>query len=112
MAKDFEALVEELKNLKNAEEEAEKIVENAEREAEKIIRDAEEQAASLMSEAEAETKKAAQDMRQKADAAITSEVDNLEKEFIWKRREMKNKVSENINEAVSYIFNRVLKTEV
>lgn len=112
MSKDFEALVEELKSLRNAEEEAKKIIENAEREAEKMIREAEEQAASLMSKAEAETRKAAQDMRQKADAAIASELGDREKEFAAKRREMKNKVSENIDEAVSYIINRVLKTEV
>lgn len=108
MPKDFDILIEELKALRNAEDEARKIVENAEKEAEKIIRDAEEQAAALMSETEEDVRKAARTMRQKAGVSIDSEVDNLEKESISEMKELRDKASKNVDEAVSYILNQVL----
>ena len=107
--KDFETLIEELKVLRNAEDEARKIVENAEKEAEKTIRDAEEQAATMMSETEEDVREATRVMRQEADVSIDSEVDNLEKESISEMKEIRNKASKNIDEAVSYIFNQVLE---
>ncbi len=112
LPKDFEALVDELRILKAAEEEAEKIVENARKEAEKIIREAEEQSAGVMSGKEEEIRKAAREVRQKAEAAVASEIDGLEQQYVSDVKKMKNKASENTDEAVAYIFDQVLKTKV
>lgn len=112
MPEDFEALVDELETLKEAEEEAKKIMDNAQKEAEKIIREAEEWSATVMSGAEEEIRKAARDMRQEADAATTSEVDSLEQEYVSDVKEIKNKASKNTDEATAYILDQVLKTEV
>jgi vacuolar-type H+-ATPase subunit H len=112
LPKDFSDILNDLKILKNAEEEAKKIVETADFEAEKTIRDAEEQAASVVSEIETEVRKAARDLREEADVNITSEVENLEKEFVQDVKEMKDRASEKMDEAVSYVINRVLEIEV
>ncbi len=111
LPKDFEALVDELKTLREAEEEAEKIVESAEREAEKMIQGTEEQSAAVMSEMEEEVRKAARAMREEADAEVKSETDNLEEDFISNIKEIKNKASKKAEEAVSYIFNQVLEAK-
>lgn len=66
----------------------------------------------MISETEAEIRKADQEMRQKADAEIASQVSNLEKAFMSDVKKMKNKASKNVDEAVSYTINRILKTEV
>lgn len=110
MPKDFEALVNELKILKEAEEEAKKIVENAKKEAEKMIRNTEEQSATIMSETEVEVRKAARDMRQEADAEITSKADNLEEGYRSEVKDITNKASKNIEEAVSYVLTQILET--
>jgi vacuolar-type H+-ATPase subunit H len=109
--KDFDALLDELKILKNAEEDAKRMIDNSNVEAEKIIRGAEEEAASIISQTETEIRKAARDLREDADAGIKSEVDSLEKEFAQEVKEIKAKASEKMDEAVSYVLDRVLKLE-
>jgi len=112
LPKDFEALIDELKTLKEAEEEAKKIIDDAQKEAEKIIREAEERSATVMSGAEEEIRKAARDMRQEADAATTSEVDSLEQGYVSDVKEIKSKASKNTDEATAYILDQVLKIAV
>ena len=58
---------------------------------------------------EEDVREATRVMRQEADVSIDSEVDNLEKESISEMKEIRNKASKNIDEAVSYIFNQVLE---
>jgi V/A-type H+-transporting ATPase subunit G/H len=111
MPKDFEALVDELKALKEAEEEAAKIVENAERDAEKMIREAEEQSANIMSETEEDIRKASRELRQDAHADTRSEADSLEKNYATDIKRIKNKASKNMEEAVAYVVNQALETK-
>ena len=112
MPGDFDDLLSDLKILKKAEEEAEKIVEDANIEAEKTLRDAEEQAASVMSEIETEIRKAARDLREQANADTKSEIDSLEDNFIQEAKKVRNMASEKMTEAVSYVVKHVLETEV
>ncbi len=112
MPKDFDAFLNELKLLKDAEDDSKKIVDDANVEAERIVRDAEEEAASIISETETEIRKAARTFREETDAGVTSEVDTLEKEYVQEVKEIKNKASGRMDEAVSYVLDRVLETEV
>lgn len=112
MPGDFDDLLNDLRILKKAEEEAEKIVEGANIEAEKTLRDAEEQVASVMSEIETEIRKAARDLREQANVDTKSEIDSLEKGFIQEAKKVRNSASEKMREAVSYVVKRVLETGV
>ena len=111
MPKDFEALVDELKALKEAEAEAGKIVENAERDAEKMIREAEEQSASIMSETEEDIRKASREMRQEAQSDTKTEVETLEKNYAADLKAVRKKASNSMEEAVSYIVDQALETK-
>jgi vacuolar-type H+-ATPase subunit H len=66
----------------------------------------------MISETETGIRKAARSLREEADADIVSEVDNLEKEFMKNVKEMKDRASEKMGEAVSYVMNRVLEIDL
>ncbi len=111
MPKDFGDLVNDLRKLKTAEDEAKKIIDSANVEAEKIIRNAEEEAASKMSKTETEIRKAARGLREEINAEVTSEVDNLETAHAEEITEMRRRASEKTDEAVAYVVKQILKTE-
>ena len=112
LPKDFDDLVNDLRKLKATEDDAKKIVDAANVEAEKIIRDAEEAAASTISKTETEIRRATRGLREEADAEVAPEVNNLETAYAEEIKEIKSKASEKMDEAVSYVLERVLKAEV
>ncbi len=111
MSKDFGDLVNDLKKLKKAEDDAKKIIDNANVEAEKIIRNAEEKAASTISEIETEIRKGGRILREEADADVASEVNNLETAYSEEIKEIRSKASEKMDEAVSYVLEMLLRSE-
>ncbi|MEM2921336.1 MAG: hypothetical protein QXF26_03360 [Candidatus Bathyarchaeia archaeon] len=113
MPRSYRELVDELKLLRAAEEEAKKILDDAEKEADDITRKAELEASRLYSENEAEYRKERLRVQENMEKALMVEMAKLMDAIVEQRKSLRDRARSKEAEAISYILNKILpKSEV
>lgn len=112
MNRDFESLVDDLKTLKAAEEKSNSIIEKAKEEANRIKSEAEVKASNAISEQKKRTRKTESELRATMKKEIDADLDKIDAEYADKRSELKQLSEQRMEDAVSYVLDDILKTEI
>lgn len=110
LPEDFTALVSHLNILKDAEEEAKRIIDDAQRRSDRIINNAEEEAGALLSDAERDTRRLVEELR-RSSREETEQKRADQKEMYVAQLEKTRADAESHNEkAVEYLLSMTLET--
>jgi vacuolar-type H+-ATPase subunit H len=112
MNRDFESLVDDLKTLKAAEEKANSIIEKAKEEANRIKSEAEAKASNVISEQKKRMRKTESELRVTMKKEIDADLDTIDAEYADKRSELRRVSDKRMKDAVSYVLDDILKTEI
>lgn len=102
--------IEEIKAVKEAEKEAEKIRIDAQKRAAQIIKEAKNKAEELIEQAIKEAEHEGTNMVRDAEESSSKEVDNIKKEYEQKYKVMEEQAFKNMDKAVNFIMERIVTT--
>ncbi len=99
---------EEIKNIKEAEKEAEEILSEARKKAAQLVKDGKARADAIIQKARTDGEEANADMVEKATKSCEKEVDKLREEYRTKWTSMEQAAIEKMDKAVEYIMERIV----
>ncbi|MDI3535072.1 MAG: V/A-type H+/Na+-transporting ATPase subunit [Thermosediminibacterales bacterium] len=103
--------VEEIKAIKEAEKEAEKILADAKRKAAQIVKEAKEEAENLIADTIKNAEAEGRILVQKAEESSKKEVDGIKSEYEQKWKAMEQQALKNMDKAVNFIVERIVKSD-
>jgi len=103
-------MLKELRYLKEAEVQAEKIIEEADRRAKDMVSDAESKAAMLLSENVEKRRQLEIQIREEVEKEFRETLAKLEEDYVGERGEVKQRSEEHMEEAIKYLVRSLLAT--
>jgi vacuolar-type H+-ATPase subunit H len=112
MSRNFESLLEDLKTLKDAEEQAQKTIEKAEDEANKIKSEAEIRASNAISEQKKRMRKTETTLRADIEKELEAGIKKIDAEYAEERSKIKQSSEKRLEQAISHVIDEVLRTTI
>ena len=106
----FQDMLKELKYLKEAEAQAQKVIDDAERRAKDVVSDAESKAATLLSENVEKRRLLEIQIREEVEKEFRGTLAKLEEDYVRERSDVKQRSEEHMEEAVKYLVRSLLTT--
>jgi vacuolar-type H+-ATPase subunit H len=103
-------MIKELKYLKEAEAQAQKVIDDAERRAKDVVSDAESKAATLLSESVEKRRQLEIQIREEVEKEFRGTLAKLEEDYVRERSDVKQRSETHMEEAVRYLVHGLLTT--